>query len=108
MASHGSYYGGIPAYKIDPLYKTIGMGTRIFLAGAQGYVSWMGTQFNSGGARDDKGYPLGGAGTLAVMGEMREMNTKYIQPAVFERYGVSMFVGIGIPMISSHRHTITP
>ena len=82
----------------DPLYKTIGMGTRIFLAGAQGYVSWMGTQFNSGGARDDKGYPLGGAGTLAVMGEMREMNTKYIQPAVFERYGVSMFVGIGIPI----------
>ncbi|MEG0377029.1 MAG: homocysteine biosynthesis protein [Eubacterium sp.] len=82
----------------DPLYKTIGMGTRIFLAGTQGYVSWMGTQFNSGCARDEKGYPLGGGGTLAVIGDMKAMDTRYIRPAVFERYGVSMFVGIGIPI----------
>ncbi|MDO4288514.1 MAG: homocysteine biosynthesis protein [Eubacterium sp.] len=82
----------------DPLYRTIGMGTRIFLAGNQGYVTWQGTQFNSGCARDDRGYPLGGAGTLAVAGDLRGMDTRYIQPAVFERYGVSMFVGIGIPI----------
>ncbi|MEF9918153.1 MAG: homocysteine biosynthesis protein [Eubacterium sp.] len=82
----------------DPLYKTIGMGTRIFLAGTQGYVSWMGTQFNSGCRRDEKGYPIGGAGTLAVIGDMKAMSTQYIQPAVFERYGVSMFMGIGIPI----------
>lgn len=82
----------------DPLYRTIGMGTRIFLAGAQGYVSWMGTQFNSGCARDDAGLPLGGAGTLAVIGDMRDMDIDFIRPAVFERYGVSLFVGIGIPI----------
>lgn len=82
----------------DPLYRTIGMGTHIFLGGTQGYVSWMGTQFNSGCARDEKGYPQGGAGTLAVIGDLREMSTEYIKPAVFERYGVSMFVGIGIPI----------
>ena len=82
----------------DPLYRTIGMGTRIFLAGNQGYVAWQGTQFNSGCVRDEKGYPVGGAGTLAVAGDLRGMDTRYIQPAVFERYGVSMFVGIGIPI----------
>ncbi|HOX65884.1 MAG TPA: homocysteine biosynthesis protein, partial [Thermotogota bacterium] len=29
----------------DPDYRTIGIGTRLFLAGAQGYVAWQGTQF---------------------------------------------------------------
>ncbi len=30
----------------DPYYMTIGIGTRIFLGGCQGYVSWQGTQHN--------------------------------------------------------------
>ena len=30
----------------DPLYKTIGIGTRIFLGGGQGFVVWRGTQHN--------------------------------------------------------------
>ena len=30
----------------DPYYKTIGIGTRIFLGGGIGYVAWPGTQFN--------------------------------------------------------------
>jgi uncharacterized protein (DUF39 family) len=29
----------------DPMFRTIGIGTRIFLGGAQGYVAWEGTQF---------------------------------------------------------------
>lgn len=82
----------------DPLYRTIGIGTRIFLAGTVGYVSWQGTQFNSGCDRDEKGIPLGGAGTLAVIGDLKNMNTEYIRPAVFEKYGTSIFIGIGIPI----------
>jgi uncharacterized protein (DUF39 family) len=82
----------------DPLYRTIGIGTRIFLAGAQGYVAWMGTQFHSGVARDEDGRPLSPAATLAVVGDMKQMSPSYIQPAVFEKYGVSMFVGIGVPI----------
>ena len=31
----------------DPECRTIGLGTRIFLAGAEGYVAWNGTQFNT-------------------------------------------------------------
>ena len=82
----------------DPYFRTIGMGTRIFLAGAQGYVSWYGTQFNTGGERSENGVPIGGAATIAVSGNMREMSTDFIKPAVYEKYGTSMFVGIGIPM----------
>jgi uncharacterized protein (DUF39 family) len=92
-----------PAGQLSPLlnapyYRTIGMGTRIFLAGAQGYVSWYGTQFNSACARSENGVPVGGAGTLALTGEMRQMSTEFIKPAVFEGYGTSMFVGVGIPI----------
>ncbi|MFZ7120557.1 MAG: homocysteine biosynthesis protein [Eubacteriaceae bacterium] len=82
----------------DPLYKTIGIGTRIFIAGTQGYVAWQGTQFNSGVKRGDDDVPLTPAGTLALTGDLKSMSTEFIKPAIFERYGVSMFVGVGIPI----------
>ncbi len=82
----------------DPLYRTIGVGTRVFIGGAQGYVAWRGTQFKSGVARDENNLPKGPAGTLALIGDLKGMDTKYIEPAVFERYGTSMFVGVGIPI----------
>lgn len=82
----------------DPYYRTIGIGTRIFLGGAQGYISWQGTQFNTSGTRSDKGIPEGPAATLAVTGDLKEMSTDYIKPAIIENYGTSMYVGIGIPI----------
>lgn len=82
----------------DPYYRTIGIGTKIFLAGAQGFVSWMGTQFCSGRSRRENGLPDAPGGTLAVSGDLRSMSTEFIQPAVFEDYGISMFVGIGVPI----------
>lgn len=82
----------------DPFYRTIGMGTKIFLAGAEGYVAWRGTQFNSAAQRDANGIPLGTGGTLALIGDMKAMDPKFIAPAVYDKYGVSMFVGVGIPI----------
>ena len=82
----------------DPHYRTIGMGTRIFLAGATGYVAYRGTQFNSGCQRDENGIPLGTGATLALIGDMKKMDRKYIAPAVYQGYGTSLFVGVGIPI----------
>lgn len=82
----------------DPYYRTIGIGTRIFLAGAQGYVTWRGTQFNSAAERDENGIPLGTGATLALSGDMKDMDPRFIAPAVYEKYGTSMFVGVGIPI----------
>lgn len=82
----------------DPLYRTIGVGTRIFIGGAVGYVSWRGTQFKSGIGRDENDLPKVPAGTLALIGDLKAMSTKYIRPAVFEKYGTSLFVGVGIPI----------
>lgn len=82
----------------DPYYRTIGMGTRIWFAGAQGYVAWEGTQFNSATERDENGIPLGGGATLALVGDLKAMDAEYIRPAVFEGYGTSFSVGVGIPI----------
>jgi uncharacterized protein (DUF39 family) len=82
----------------DPELRTIGIGTRIFLGGATGYVAWNGTQFNTGKPLNDYGVPVGNAATLALIGDAKQMNTQFIKAAHFEKYGVTMFVGIGIPV----------
>ena len=79
----------------DPECRTIGLGTRIFLCGTQGYVVWNGTQFNCSKPLNEYGVPMGNARTLAVMGEMREMSSEFLRGAYFEKYGVTMYVGIG-------------
>ena len=82
----------------DPLYRTIGIGSRVFIGGAQGYVAWEGTQNNPGQQRGENEVPLSSAGTLSIVGNAKEMDTRFIKAAVFEKYGVTLFVGIGIPI----------
>jgi len=82
----------------DPYYRTIGLGTRIFLGGGEGYVTWQGTQHNPEQARGENGVPLSLSGTIAVSGDLREMSDEFIRAAIYDRYGVSLFVGIGIPI----------
>jgi len=82
----------------DPYLRTIGIGTKIFLAGTVGYVSWQGTQFLNDVPRSEIGIPFSPAATLAVIGNLKQMSTEFIKPAVFEKYGTSLYVGIGIPI----------
>ncbi len=56
----------------DPTYRTIGVGTRCFVAGAPGYVAWQGTQHNPNQTRDDHGVPVAPAGTLAVIADLKQ------------------------------------
>jgi uncharacterized protein (DUF39 family)/CBS domain-containing protein len=72
----------------DPDYETIGMGTRIFLGGGQGYVIGEGTQHS----------PKNLNGTLMVKGDAKKMSPEFLQGAAFTRYGTSMYVGLGIPI----------
>lgn len=82
----------------DPELRTIGIGTKILLGGAEGFVAWNGTQFNTTQPKNEFGIPTINAATLAVIGNMKDMSTEFIRPAVYEKYGVSIFVGIGIPI----------
>ncbi len=82
----------------DPYYKTIGIGTRIFLGGGIGYVYWQGTQHNPDVLRTDKGVPKMPAGTLALSGDLKSMNDEYLIGVSYQGYGTSLSVGVGIPI----------
>lgn len=82
----------------DPYFRTIGIGTRIFLGGGIGYVAWHGTQHNPCTARGENGVPLGGAGTLAVIGDLKQMKPQWLRGTSFMGYGTTLTVGIGIPI----------
>lgn len=82
----------------DPYYKTIGIGTRIFLGGGIGYVAWWGTQHNPEVPRTDLGIPKFPAGTLAVIGDLKQMSSEFLVGVSITGYGVSLAVGVGVPI----------
>ncbi|MFC1999590.1 homocysteine biosynthesis protein [Chloroflexota bacterium] len=82
----------------DPLYQTIGIGTKIFLGGGVGYVAWQGTQHNPNVLRSENGVPRRGAGTLAVIGDLKQMKSQWLRGVSFLGYGATLMVGIGVPI----------
>lgn len=82
----------------DPYYKTIGIGTKIFLGGGMGLIAWQGTQHNPNVLRTEKGVPRRGAGTLAVIGDLKQMKPRWLVGTSMLGYGCTIAVGIGIPI----------
>jgi len=82
----------------DPYYKTIGIGTKIFLGGGIGFIAWPGTQHNPNVLRSDNGVPRRGAGTLAVIGNLKQMEPRWLVGTSMLGYGCTLTVGIGIPI----------
>jgi len=82
----------------DPYFKTIGLGTRIFLGGGTGYVLGAGTQHNPNPERNERGIPLSPSGTLMVKGDMKQMDARFIRGVSMVGYGISLSVGLGIPI----------
>lgn len=82
----------------DPYYKTIGLGTRIFLGGGEGYVTWHGTQHNPQAPRGANGVPLRPAGTMMVQGDMKQMSPRWLKGISMQGYGCTLAVGIGVPI----------
>ncbi|MEA3225359.1 MAG: homocysteine biosynthesis protein [Planctomycetota bacterium] len=82
----------------DPYYETIGVGTKVWMAGAQGHVYAEGTQHAGCGDRTPGGIPKGGSGTLALTADMKQMRREFVRGASFRGYGVSLSIGIGIPI----------
>lgn len=82
----------------DPELRGIGIGTRIFLGGGIGYIAWEGTQaINNLQQYEDNEKRYAGY-TLALVGNLKGMSAEFLRAAVFEKYGVSMYIGIGIPI----------
>lgn len=82
----------------DPFYRTIGVGTAVWLAGARGHVYAQGTQHAPSVERTPGGIPTGGAGTLGLTGDMKQMKGRYLRGLSLRGYGVSLALGVGIPI----------
>jgi len=82
----------------DPTYRTIGIGTKVWLAGAQGHVYAEGTQHAPTCERTENGVPAEGAGTLALTADMKKMRPGFARGVSFTGYGVSLSLGVGIPI----------
>ncbi|KJR99890.1 MAG: hypothetical protein VR68_07950 [Peptococcaceae bacterium BRH_c4a] len=97
--AHYSTSGQLSPLLKDPHFKTIGIGTRIFLGGGIGYVAWNGTQHFPSIQKSPEGKDLGPAGgTLSVIGDLKQMSSKWLKGVSFAGYGASFAVGIGIPI----------
>ncbi len=96
--AHYSNAGQLSPLFNDPYYKTIGVGTKIFLGGGMGYVAWHGTQHNPTALRGDNGVPRRGAGTLAVIGDLKQMKPQWLIGTSMLGYGCTITVGIGVPI----------
>lgn len=67
----------------------IGNGTKILVAGGEGYITVDGNGFNK---------EIKPKIDFSFVSDLSKVDLKYISPAVYENYGVSMFIGISIPI----------
>ncbi len=90
--------GAISPLLNDPDLKLIGIGSRIFLGGGIGYVAWEGTQHFPLQKRLPNRTPIGPAATLALIGDAKQMNSRWVRGCYFKNYGPSLMLGVGVPL----------
>ncbi|MBW4544014.1 MAG: homocysteine biosynthesis protein [Symplocastrum torsivum CPER-KK1] len=90
--------GAISPLLNDPDLKLIGIGTQIFLGGGIGYIAWEGTQHFPLQKRLPNRTPIGPAATLALIGDAKLMNPKWVRGCYFKNYGPSLMLGVGVPL----------
>ncbi|MBW4682025.1 MAG: homocysteine biosynthesis protein [Microcoleus vaginatus WJT46-NPBG5] len=82
----------------DPDLQLIGIGTRVFLGGGIGYVAWEGTQHFPLQKRLPNRTPIGPAATLALIGDAKQMQRRWVRGCYFKNYGPSLMLGVGVPL----------
>ncbi len=93
-----SNVGAISPLLNDPDLEVIGIGTRIWLGGGIGYVAWEGTQHFPLQKRQENRTPIGPGATLALVGDAKQMNPKWVRGCYFKNYGPSLMLGVGVPI----------
>ncbi|GAB4375023.1 MAG: homocysteine biosynthesis protein [Elainellaceae cyanobacterium] len=90
--------GAISPLMNDPDLEVIGIGTRIFLGGGTGYIAWEGTQHFPLQKRLPNRTPIGPAATLALIGDAKQMDSRWVRGCYFKHYGPSLMLGVGVPL----------
>jgi L-aspartate semialdehyde sulfurtransferase len=90
----------------DPDLQLIGIGTRIFLGGGVGYVAWEGTQHFPLQKRLPNRTPIGPAATLALIGDAKQMDPRWVRGCHFKSYGPSLMLGVGVPLPVLHEEVV--
>lgn len=90
--------GAISPLLNDPDLQLVGIGTRIFLGGGVGYIAWEGTQHFPLQKRLPNRTPIGPAATLALIGDAKQMDARWVRGCYFKNYGPSLMLGVGIPL----------
>lgn len=90
----------------DPELQLVGIGTRIFLGGGVGYVAWEGTQHFPLQKRLPNRTPIGPAATLALIGDAKQMDRRWVRGCYFKSYGSSIMLGVGIPLPVLHEQVV--
>ncbi len=90
--------GAISPLLNDPDLATLGIGTRIFLGGGVGYIAWEGTQHFPLQRRLPNHTPIGPAATVALVGDAKTMDARWVRGCYFKGYGPSLMIGVGVPI----------
>ncbi|MBP5973338.1 homocysteine biosynthesis protein [Brasilonema sp. CT11] len=90
--------GAISPLFNDPDLQLVGIGTRIFLGGGVGYIAWEGTQHFPLQKRLPNHTPIGPAATLALIGDAKQMDARWVRGCYFKSYGPSLMLGVGVPL----------
>jgi L-aspartate semialdehyde sulfurtransferase len=98
--------GAISPLWNDPDLQLIGIGTRVFLGGGIGYVSWEGTQHFPLQKRLPNRTPIGPAATLALLGDAKQMDARWVRGCYFKSYGASLMLGVGVALPVLHEEVV--
>jgi len=93
-----SNLGAISPLLNDPNLRLVGIGTPVFLGGAVGYVAWEGTQHFPLQKRLPNQTPIGPASTLALIGDAKQMDARWVRGCYFKNYGPSLMLGVGLAL----------
>jgi uncharacterized protein (DUF39 family) len=90
--------GALSPLMNDPNLTVLGIGSRIFLGGGIGYIAWEGTQHFPLQKRLPNQTPIGPAATVALIGDAKQMQAKWVRGCYFKGYGPSLMLGIGVAL----------
>jgi uncharacterized protein (DUF39 family) len=90
--------GAIAPLWNDPDLRVLGIGSRVWLGGGIGYIAWEGTQHFPLQKRLANGTPIGPAATVALIGDAKTMDSRWVRGCYLRNYGPALMLGVGVPI----------